>query len=135
VYNLQSQYFGLTPILHQTNSPQSLRSNTYNGFETFVNARLPRGTFAFFGWTLEHQVDRECDQTAAGNALNDPNSLRFCDWMGSTHQDLGKVPGIPYRSEFQLQTNVPLKWGFEANASLISQPVYSTNFNTQIGST
>jgi hypothetical protein len=30
---------------------------------------------------------------------------------------------------------VPLKWGFEANASLLSQPVYSTNFNTQIGST
>ena len=135
VYNLQPQYFGLTPILHQTNSPQSLRSNTYNGFETFVDARLPRGTFAFFGWTLEHQVDRECDQTAAGNALNDPNSLRFCDWTGSTYQDLGKVSGIPYRSEFQLQTNVPLKWGFEANASLISQPVYSTNFNTQIGST
>src|SRR5580704_3061300 len=45
VYNLQSAYNGLTPILHETNAPQSLRSNYYQGFETAITGRLPRGAF------------------------------------------------------------------------------------------
>ena len=144
VYNLQPSYFGLVPVLHQTNAPQSLRANSYNGFETSGIARLRHGIFISGGWTLEKQTDTDCDMNTnpAGTALNDPNSLRYCDWTGSKSlavdgvniASLGAVNGIPYRSEFKLQTNIPLKWGIEMNASLYSDPVFSSNFATNLGS-
>lgn len=56
------------------------------------------------------------------------NSLRYCDWYGNMHRDLGAVGSIPYRSEFKLQGNVPLWYKFEFSASLCSDPVYNTNF-------
>ncbi len=132
VYNLQQSYFGLVPVLHQTNAPQSLRANSYNGFETSVVARIRHGIFFTGGWTIEKQTDKACDQNAntAGNAINDPNTLRFCDQSGGLYQDLGAISGVPYRSEFKLQTNIPLKWGVEMSAALYSDPVFSTNFAT-----
>jgi hypothetical protein len=135
VYNLQPAYFGLTPQLYQTNSRQSTRSNTYTGFETSVMGRLPRGAFVFAGWTIERWVDKACDQNANSLNLNDPNSLRFCDWSGGSNQDLGKMSGVPFRNEFKLTANVPLKWGIEASTSLYSNPVYSLNFTNNIGTT
>jgi hypothetical protein len=132
VYNLQPAFFGLTPNVYQTNGRQSTRSDTYNGFETSVMARLPRGAFVFAGWTIDRQLDKDCDMTAGANLLNDPNSLRFCDWTGSLYQDLGKITGIPYRNEFKITGNVPLRWGIEASMSLYSDPVFSTNFATNI---
>jgi hypothetical protein len=130
VYNLQPSYFGLVPNLHQTNSPQSLRANSYNGFETSATARLRHGIFVAGGWTLEKQTDKACDESAntGGNALNDPNTLRFCDQSGGLYQNLGPISGIPYRNEFKLQTNIPIKYGIEVSASLYSDPVFSTNF-------
>ena len=130
VFNLQPAFFGLVPVLHQTNAPQSLRNNSYNGFETSMSARLPHHIFVAAGWTREKQTDRACDTSASptGTAYNDPNALRFCDWTGSIFQDLGAIAGVPYRNEFKLQTNVPLKWGVEVSASLYSNPVFSTNF-------
>jgi Carboxypeptidase regulatory-like domain len=132
VFNLQPAFFGLKPQVYQTNGRQSTRFNTYNGFETSVTARLPHGAFVFAGWTIEHQVDRDCDMTAGSNLLNDPNSLRFCDWTGSLYQDLGKVSGIPYRNEFKVTGNVPVKWGLQVSASLYADPVYSANFGTNL---
>jgi len=130
VFNLQSQYFGLVPQLHETNAPQSLRRDIYNGFEASTTARLPHGAFVFGGWTIENQTDVACDVTtnSTGNALNDVNSLRFCDQTGSLNQNLGKISGVPWRNEFKLQSNVPIKWGFEVNASVYSDPVFSTNY-------
>ena len=137
VFNLQPSYFGLIPALHQSNAPQSLRRSTYNGFETSVSARTSRGTFVVFAWTIDRSIDVGCDQNTdpLAAAVNDPNSLRFCDWSGSTYQDLGKITGIPYRNEFKVQGNVPLKWGIEANASLYSDPTFSTNFAVNAGAT
>src|SRR5207249_291225 len=132
IFNLQPAYFGVTPNVYQTNGRQSTRSNAYNGFETSVTARLPRGAFLFGGWTTERQLDRDCDETAGGNLLNDPNSLRFCDWTGNLYQDLGKIPGIPYRNEFKLTGSVPLKWGFRFLPSLTQYTFYSTNSATNI---
>jgi hypothetical protein len=132
VFNLQPAYFGLPPQVSQVNSRQSTRSNTYNGFETSVTARLPRGAFLFGGWTIERQLDRDCDMTAGTNLLNDPNSLRFCDWTGDLYQELGTIPRIPHRHEFKLAGSVPIKWGFEVNGSVYSNPVYSTNFATNL---
>jgi hypothetical protein len=135
VYNLQPAYFGLTPNLHQTNAPQSRRSYVYNGYEVSVNARLPHGVFVLGGWTIDRIRDRGCDLNTdpLSTALNDPNSLRYCDQNGVLYQDLGRITGIPYRSEFKLQTNVPIKWGVEVNASLYSDPVFSTNYNVNAG--
>ncbi len=128
VFNLQPNYFGLNPALHQTNAPQSLRRSTYNGFETSVSARLSRGAFIFAGWTIDRSIDKGCDLNTdpLSTALNDPNSLRFCDWSGSAYHDLGKITGIPYRNEFKVQGNVPLKWGIEANASLCTSQAGAT---------
>jgi hypothetical protein len=50
------------------------------------------------------------------------------------YQELGKIGGIPYRNEFKLQSNVPVKWGVEINASLYSDPVFSTNYSVNPGS-
>ena len=132
VFNLQPAYFGTTPQVYQTNGRQSTRSNTYNGFETSVTARLPRGAFFFAGWTIERQIDRACDMSAGTNLLNDPNSLRFCDWTGHLYEELGRISGIPYRNEFKLTASVPLRWGFQMSTSLYADPVYSTTFGTNL---
>lgn len=128
LYNLSKAYVGLTPQLYQTNAPRSLRANSYNGFETSFQGRLPRGAFIFAGWTIDREHSRQCDQTIGANSLNDPNSLRYCDWYGNLHQDLGAIGSIPFRSEFKLQGNVPLWYKIEFSASLYSSPVYNQNF-------
>jgi len=125
VYNLAQNYVGLTPVLHETNAPQSLRSNYYQGFESSVTGRLAHGGFFNFGWTIERQIDKECDQTAGANYLNDPNYNRFCDWSGGLYQSLGKNVGIPFRNEFQMQANMPIRWGIEGSISIYSAPVFS----------
>lgn len=125
VYNLQQQYVGITPAMHETNAPQSLRSNYYQGFETSVTGRLARGGFFNVGWTVEHQIDKECDETAGANYLNDPNYNRFCDWSGGLYQSLGQNVGIPWLNEFQMQANMPIKWGIEGSLSIYSSPVFS----------
>jgi hypothetical protein len=137
VYNLQPAYFGLAPNLHQTNAPQSLRSNTYNGFEVSGSGRLQHGAFFQGSWTMDKQVDKSCDMNAnpSGSAYNDPNSLRFCDWSGGLYQNLGAISGVPFRHEFKLQGSVPIKWGVEVSGSFYSQPVYSTNFSVTGGGT
>jgi hypothetical protein len=136
VYNLQPAYFGLAPKLHETNAPQSLRRDVYQGFETSVSGRLPHGAFIFAGWTLENQTDVACDMTTnpGGTGLNDPNSLRFCDQTGGLYQNLGPISGVPWRNEFKLQGNLPIKWGFEVNASVYSDPVFSSFYANPIAS-
>jgi len=129
MYNLNKPYVKLAPVVYQTNTPRSLRANTYNGFETSVQGRLPHGAFVFAGWTIDRELSRTCDQTVNPTTfLNDPNSLRFCDWYGGLYQDLGKTASIPYRNEFKIQGNVPLWYKFEFSASLYSDPVYNSNY-------
>jgi hypothetical protein len=129
MYNLSPSYTGLTPVLRQTNAPRSLRANSYNGFETSVSGRLPHNAIIVAGWTIDRELSRQCDETAGtSNLLNDPNSLRYCDWYGKLNQNLGQIGSIPYRSEFKLQGNLPLWRKFEFSASLYSDPVYNTNF-------
>jgi hypothetical protein len=134
-----------SPVLYQTNAPQSLVRNVYNGFETSVMARLPRGMFGIFGWTIDRDLDRNCSRSAgnvtqlAGNRLNDPNTQRFCDMFGSLYQDLGRVSSMPWQNEFKAQGAIPIRWGFVASLSLYSNryqygystfPGLPTNLNT-----
>src|SRR5260370_9744433 len=73
------------------------------------------------GWTIEHSIAANCDMnTIASTALNDPNTQRFCDWSGATHQDLGKVPSIPWSDDFKVVAVLPIKWGFLGRWSLSS---------------
>jgi hypothetical protein len=48
-------------------------------------------------------------------------------------QSLGKLTGVPYRSEFKLSGNIPIRWGVEAAVSLYSAPVSSTNYTNMLG--
>lgn len=134
LFNLQPAFFGLKPALYQTNASTSDRTNVYNGFETAISARLPRGLFLMGGWTYDHQVDKACDKSTNNANLNDPNSLRFCDWTGKSNQDYGKSSAIPYRNEFKLTGSIPIKWGIQVSTSIYSAPVYSTNFTNNSGS-
>ena len=141
IFNLSSSYAGLTPVLHETNAPQSLRRNVYNGFETSFVGRLRHGIVLNAGWSLDHMVDRTCDQPTNSNNLNDPNSLRYCDMTGASNltvnginvQSLGALTGVPYRNEFKVTGVIPIKWGIQAGLALYSAPVSSTNYTTNLG--
>jgi len=141
IFNLNAAYSGLTPALHQTNAPQSLRQNVYNGLELSANARLPRRITLFGGWSFDKMWDRTCDQPTTSTNYNDPNTLRYCDMSGQSNltvnginvQSLGAITGVPYRNEFKLSGNIPIKWGIEAAVSLYSAPVSSTNYTNMLG--
>ena len=131
VWNLNAGVVtGLTDLYQTNSSDTNLKSNSYRGFETAVNARLKKGAFVQFGWTYDQILDKSCDQTAGANFYNDPNALRFCDWTGGSNQDLGQVNGVPWRHEFKMVGSVPLRWGIQLSGSLYADPVYSTSFAT-----
>jgi hypothetical protein len=122
VYQINQNKNGLAPDLYMTNvTDTSRRQNTFNGFEVSMNARLPRRTVVFGGWTTERVVDIDCTMNTAGT-LNNPNTLRFCDQSGATHQNLGQNASIPFLHAFKLNANVPLWYDFEVSASLQSYP-------------
>jgi len=135
VFALGSAAAARAPVLWQTNAPQSLVKNVYTGYEAQITARLPRGTFALFGWTLDRDLDRNCAETAgsfttiAGNKFNDPNALRYCDMFGSSNlvgpgginiASLGSVPGPAWQNEFKIQGGLPIKWGIQGAVSFYS---------------
>ncbi|HLG95843.1 MAG TPA: carboxypeptidase regulatory-like domain-containing protein [Bryobacteraceae bacterium] len=144
IFNLNRAFNGVAPALHQTNDPQSLARNTYTGWETSVLARLSRGAFVMFGWTMDRQLDRSCAESAGtassrlGNPINDPNTLRFCDWTGDTSllgpgginvASLGAVPSIPWAQEFKAQGSYRLPLSIVAGASLYSSHYQGSAFN------
>jgi hypothetical protein len=121
----QNKATGVTPDLYLTNmNDDNLRRNVYTGFETGTSARLPHRISMFAGWTFERTIDVDCTlNTASASATtNSPNSYRFCDQSGQTHQDLGANAEIPFRHELKLNASVPVVYGFEASVSLQSYP-------------
>jgi hypothetical protein len=122
VYQINQNKNGITPDLYVSNiTGTSLRQNTFTGFEVSLNARLPRRTIVFGGWTAERTIDTDCTMNTTGT-LNSPNSLRFCDQSGATYQNLGQNAAIPFLHSFKLNANVPLVYGVEVSASLQSYP-------------
>jgi hypothetical protein len=120
VYNLSPKFVGLPSVIYQTNAPRSLVAETYTGYETSVQARLKHGAFIYAGWTMEHDLARNCAQSSS--SLNDPNSLHFCDMFGDLFQANGTVPGVPFRHEFKVTGSSPIYWGIRAGVSLYSNP-------------
>ncbi len=120
IYNLSPKYVGLPAQIYQTNAPRSLASETYTGYETSVMARLSHGIFVYGGWTIEHDLARNC--TESSTSLNDPNSLRYCDMFGSLFQSSGVVPGVPFRNQFQITASAPIYWKIRAGIAFYSSP-------------
>jgi len=118
LYNLLPQYNGIAARTYQTNAPRSLAAETYTGYETSIQARLKRGAFVYAGWTIEHDLTRNC----ANGVANNPNSLRFCDMFGDVAQADGTVPGVPFRNEFKVSGSVPVYWKIKVGVSLYSNP-------------
>ncbi len=126
-YNLNANAVGRPHDYFQTNGDQDLRHATYTGFEFNTNVRLPRGAFAYGGWTIDRTVQVSCDglTTAAAalvNSTNDPNAFRFCDQSASLYQTLGKNVSIPFRHEFKAAGNFPLWWGLHLSTALQVNP-------------
>ena len=113
-FQINQNKFGIAPDTHlSTFTDTNTRRNVYTGFELGTNARLPRRTLLFAGWTFERTIDVSC------NSTDDPNTFRFCDQCGRSL--LGEpAVHIPYLHEFKLNGNLPLWYGFEVSASLQS---------------
>jgi carboxypeptidase family protein len=140
VYNLNPSITTLPAAsLYQTNIPQSLVRDTYVGFEFQGTARLKRGIFATFGYTIERERYRSCDLGVTVSApLVDPNNLRYCDSFGNSNlafdginiAGLGAVPSLPWANNFVGNAVIPVKWGIIGSLSFVSlnyQGAYTAN--------
>ena len=140
VYNLNPSLTSLpAPSLHETNAPQSLVRDTYMGYEFQVSGRMRRGIYFQFGYTIERQLNRNCDlNVTVGNTIEDPNNLRYCDWTGDQNlsfeginiASLGTVPSPPWANNFVGNAVIPVRWGIIGSMSFISnnyQGLYATS--------
>ena len=118
VHVLNPEAQGRTPDRVYTNTNSSTGyDETYEGFESGFNARLPNGTTVFGAWTLERNVITRCD------SQDDPNKLLFCDRSGTsplTGQDVGPAYNVPWLNEFKLSGTVPLPGDFQFSATFQS---------------
>ena len=96
----------------------------YDGFEVSFTARLPRRAVIFGGWTNDRVITITCDQY-------DPNKLRFCDQSGKTFQEYGKTETPPFRNDFKISGNYPIKWGIEASAVFMSYAGKGNSYTAQ----
>ena len=130
IYNLNSSVTSLpAATLRETNAPQSLVRDVYNGFEFQVSGRMRRGIYFQFGYTIERELNRNCDvNVTVSNPLQDPNNLRFCDWFGDSSlsyqginiASLGTVPSPPWANNFVGNAVIPIRWGIVGALSFIS---------------
>jgi hypothetical protein len=61
-FQINQNKFGVAPDNHlSTFTDTSSRRNVYTGFELGTNARLPRRTLVFAGWTMERTIDVACN--------------------------------------------------------------------------
>ena len=101
IYNLNPEARGRTGSdRFMTNS--EMNTDTYNGFETGFNARLPNGATVFGGWSMERNIMTRCDQP------ENPNRLLFCN--------AGDYD-IPWLHDFKVSGTLPLPGGFQLSGS------------------
>jgi hypothetical protein len=107
----------------QIDRNSSLDSTAYNGIETSLSARLPRGIIAFGGWTAERNVSKFCEADK-----NDPNGVITMDlYMAESVSSGGRFCDqgafdVPFRHEFKLAANAPLFYGIEFGTIVQSYP-------------
>jgi hypothetical protein len=129
VFNLSPSVTSLPAAkLYQTNTPQSLVRDVYQGYEFQGSARLKRGIFATFGYTVERQLVRNCAaNVTVGTPLQNPNTLRYCDWTGDSSlslqgvniSQLGSV-APPWANNFVGNAVIPIRWGLVGALSFLS---------------
>lgn len=145
VYNLSPTVTSLpAATLRETNAPQSLVRDVYNGFEFQVSGRMRRGIYFQFGYTIERELNRNCDvNVSVSTPLQDPNNLRFCDWFGNNSltfqginiSSLGTVPSPPWANNFVGNAVIPIRWGIVGALSFISnnyQGQWTTSGNNAV---
>ena len=94
-----------------TSSPQVLRTETnsdvrrveYDGIEFSFDGRLPWGTRAFGGWTIDRENTISC-----ADERDNPNLRRFCDTV------------VPFSSEYKLSLMQRLPWAIDASVTVNS---------------
>jgi hypothetical protein len=91
-----------------TNADPS-RKMWFNGIEYNFNARLRHGITLFGGGMSEKTIAQVCDEKS------NPNLLLYCDQTKS---------GIPFRTQFKIAGNVPIKYGIQVGVSFQSLPGY-----------
>ena len=102
----------------------------YTGFEASFNARLPGGAMLFGSWTMEHTLQRWCDNddnpngptttgqfnpTAATTGVDAPLGGRYCD---QTAVQLSVHPGV----QACRQLHVPLRPGHGRGDAELRRP-------------
>ena len=85
------------------------RKMWFNGFEYNFSARLKYGITLFGGGMSERVIAQVCDEQS------NPNLLRYCDQTKSP---------IPFRTQFKIAGNVPIKYGIQIGFSFQSLPGY-----------
>jgi hypothetical protein len=91
-----------------TNADPS-RKMWFNGFEYNFNARMAHGITLFGGGMSEKVIAQVCDEK------HNPNLLLYCDQTQS---------GIPFRTQFKIAGNIPVRWGIQVGLSFQSLPGY-----------
>lgn len=121
MYNLNQNKLGAVDSL-STHSTQNTR--VYNGFEVSVNARLPRGGFAFGGITTERTETNSCDV-----ANSNPNNRRFCNQVpGFRSLYKGSAAySLPYELQlsgsFQARPGGPVAANYTINSAIAGVPL------------
>ena len=125
VYNLNSpkqSLFGVNVV----DRSDTKNATFYSGFEASFNTRLPGGALLFGSWDMEHTLQRFCDTN------DDPNGVAVSGQFSATDATTGitaPLGGIycdqtkfnyPFRHEFKLAGNAPLRWGVDFGAILQS---------------
>jgi hypothetical protein len=122
--------FNLNPAKASSYASQLIDVNSdinrsiYDGFEVSFTARLPRRSTVFGGWSNDRLITITCDQY-------DPNKLRFCDQSGETFQEYGKTSKPPFRNDFKIAGNYPLKWGLEVSGVFMSYAGKGNSYTAQ----
>jgi hypothetical protein len=129
LYNLSPAKRSVFNTAQVDRNSQQDRS-VYNAVETSFSARMANGSMLFGGWTAERNLSKYCESHDDPNGLSiagstppfpidlyigEPVSVggRFCD-QGAFD--------VPFRHEFKLAGNYPLRYGIEFGAILQSYP-------------
>ena len=118
VYNLNPAKLGVFNI-GVVDRSDTTNDTLYTGFEASFNARLPGGAMLFGSWTMDHTLQRWCDNddnpngptttgqfnpTAATTGVDAPLGGRYCDQTAFNY---------PFIHEFKLAGNYSFPYGLD----------------------
>ena len=114
IFNLNPAKLGQVDAV---DANSDINTDLYLAYEAGIQFRRENGGMLLFSWAMEQIRQVSCDTENA-------NALIYCDQTGELYQELGAVPGVPFRHEFKLAGSHPLPWGFQGAASFLS---YASN--------